>query len=212
MSNEDLRHVFADGVMTKKYLDPSFWLSGAYKDFETGTAKFLSIGPNYIHWVWETTHHKPTELVRELGSLLSVPAGATPYQLYKHAYDRPREMWGQRGVVGQSIRRPPDDPQHLSVAAREEMVEFALTCPFLLDVLKYEAVEDFTLWHAKDSKELLMYHHMPGKHFVRWESEFPWIMRHIYTGIERGTEGEVVAYRIHSVSDEFRELHAMNDV
>ncbi len=209
MPHEDLRHVFADGVMKNDYADPSFWLSGGYAEYKTATVQFLTIGPNYIKWMWELTKHDSKELAYELGATLSIPAQPTRRNLYEHAGDRPREIYGMRGTIRAAMSLPVEDPRRFTEETRQDMVVFAFECPFLLDWIRYEAMEDFTLWHAKDSSELRMYHQMPGKRFMTWQHDFPELLPDIYWGIHR-RHGKVIEYNIYPPSDEFLTLRELS--
>ncbi len=203
----DLKYYTPDGKVEPEYVDPDFWLSGRYKSFSTDTAQFFPIGEKFVQWLYNLDPNDTYGLGQEMVNITGIPKNPSDmdYLIRSH---RPREiMRGMKGTIQWASNLDPSDSRYLSPEAREQLVNFAVQFPFLLDRLKQEAQIDFT-WGGEPMlvEDLKSYGLLPGKEFKYWETYFPTIVDHMYQNIEKDDEGKVVSYEIRSVNPKLIEL------
>lgn len=206
---EYLHGSIPDGEVLPIYLDPDFWVSGAFVHLDSPRVRSIPAGAAFVSWLWAIQNQPEIddpigEFAAECCSVFLVKKNASNAELITHAWARPREIFFQKSTVFAYAQLPEDDPMCCTETVRQSMAQFARDCPFLLDVLKTDAKEDFRVWNGyQTARELQKYHiRIPGQRFRFYEQLYPWLLADLYEGI-RIENDVVVDYRIKNVTVEF---------
>lgn len=132
-----LHNYAPDGIVHPEYKDQNFWLSGDYAAFSTNTIRFSEIGPDFVQWLHNLDPNDTDGLAQEMLSITCVPQDI---EAEKHFPFRFAEvMLGMKGTIYWASNLDPSDEKFLSPETREQMVQFALKFPLLMEGLKRAA-------------------------------------------------------------------------
>lgn len=203
---EELAWGMPDRVVHNEYLDPKFWLSGAYADFSTPTVRFVPLGTRATRWVYELNEHDPFNFASLMAETTGIGLTRTADEHYLHVLNGPpSQIFFLKSATEYCIDLPRHDPKHLPGATREEMSAFAGVYPDVLDALRYKSLEDFQTGSDRllSPNELLLYRRMPGRRFLYWLKCFPWLLPNLYTDIQLDRQKRVMSYKVQPISDDF---------
>lgn len=196
-----------DGIPS---IDPSFWLSGKYTRQETNPVyTVFPIGSLATEWLYRYCQEDPKEFTKCMITFSCLP-DESPRSRIVRIVTIYEKFFATHGDVMAFSNVASDEPLYISPEVRDEMSEYALSLPYMIDVFKAKAQKDLTVsGHLYDSMQSFIADRVGFEPSIfTFIQLFPKIAAEVYKNIEYNVDGSVKNFEIVAPSEEFT---AIND-
>ncbi len=191
------------------YIDPEFWISGQYLSTEnTSVLHFVELGESVVAWLFRYVRQNPKDFTRIMILCTCLPTSSSDRAAVVHASTVYEKLYASHGDVDHYIKNH-DEDLHITEEMIEQMSEFALRFPYLIDVFKAVAHRDL---QSGGRAYLSMQEYIGAEvEFVPRMFEFiklfPKIFSEVYTDILYDETGLVSDFKIKPQSSRFIQIN-----